>query len=67
MIKVPVFDNWFYQVEGFTLKAERFYDDLEVFALTDPDVLKQWLKAAFEAGAEMQRNAICERISNDWK
>ena len=67
MTRIPVFDDWFYRLEGFGLKAERFYDDLEVFAHTDPDVIKQWLKAAFEAGVEMQRNIICERISDDWK
>jgi hypothetical protein len=52
------FDEWFYQLEAFSLKSERFFNDCEHYSnCVDEDEQKEaekvflsWLKAAFEAG-----------------
>lgn len=52
------FDDWFYSTlpNGFILRAEYFYSDLD---MTDPTKtamkMKQWLEAAFDAGVESAR------------
>lgn len=43
------FEDWFYEPEGFCIKAERFYEDIDVFARKKPEVLVEWLRSAFEA------------------
>ena len=50
------FEDWFYQLEGYTLKAERFYEAIDVFARKKPEVLVEWLRAAFEAGQQSQQS-----------
>jgi hypothetical protein len=48
-----LFEQYFNELEGYTLRAERFYDDVEV-----PDVklraklMRKWLEAAFDMGYE---------------
>ena len=54
------FDEWFYQLEAFSLKSERFFDDCEHYSnCVGEDEQKEaekvfisWLKAAFVAGQE---------------
>jgi hypothetical protein len=54
------FDDWFYQLEAFSLKSERFFKDCEHYLNYGNDVRQKeaekvflsWLKAAFEAGQE---------------
>ncbi len=50
------FNEWFYEVEGFALRSERFYEDLEYYAEDDaprvPKRVLEWLKAAYEVGLE---------------
>jgi hypothetical protein len=43
------FDDWFYEVENYGLRAERFYEDLQR-AMDDPTRMVEWLKAAYEQG-----------------
>ena len=47
------FDQWLNEIEGFSLRMERAYDDL-VKNPKDPvdnwNQIKEWLKAAYEAG-----------------
>jgi hypothetical protein len=54
------FDEWFHQLEYFSLKSERFFWECDHY-LKDNDelqkkegekILLSWLKAAFEAGRE---------------
>ncbi len=42
-----LFDQYFNELEGFTLRSERFYGELEV---ADPRRIKQWLEWAFYSG-----------------
>lgn len=46
------FDDWFNEVEVFSLRSERFYDDLITYKLEgiDAEYFVKWLKAAYEAG-----------------
>lgn len=47
------FDDWFYELEGYHFRAERFWDD---FASQDPKLVLEWLRTAYEIGyAEGQR------------
>ena len=48
------FEDWFYEQEAFTLRAERFYLDLESYhdeLITEQDIVA-WLRAAYEVGKE---------------
>lgn len=47
------FDRWFFQREGYGLRAERFYDDVKH---CDATLMKEWLIAAYLVGrAEMDQ------------
>lgn len=49
------FDEWFDELEGYSFRSERFYDDFEYAAKTkNYDLMKQWLRAAYEMGKESQ-------------
>jgi hypothetical protein len=41
------FDQWWNQMEGFSLRAERFYDDVDS---GDHAQLVRWLRAAYMQG-----------------
>jgi len=49
--KLEAFYAWFYELEGFGFRAERFLDDLdgngELY-----DKMLPWLKAAYEVGKQ---------------
>lgn len=51
--RLMTFDQWLNEIEGFSLRMERAYDDL-VKDPKDPvdnwNQIKEWLKAAYEAG-----------------
>jgi len=44
-----IFDDWFNEVEVFSLRSERFYDGVDKFI---NDLILSWIKAAYEAGYE---------------
>lgn len=49
------FDDWFYGQEGFALRAERFYDDVERTHSSNTEraiTMVGWLRAAYETGKE---------------
>ena len=46
------FDDWFYEIESHSLRAERFFSTLDEFKFQnniDAEAIK-WLRAAFNAG-----------------
>jgi hypothetical protein len=43
------FDNWFYELEGFHIRAERFWGDYES---KDRDVMIEWMRTAYQMGYE---------------
>ena len=47
------FQQYFHQQEGFGLRSERFYEDLDIQRLYSEDcvVMTKWLEAAFIQGA----------------
>lgn len=60
MEKRKTFEDWFHQLEAFSLKSERFFDDCEHYSNCVDDfeqkeaqtVFLSWLRATFEAGGE---------------
>lgn len=56
-----IFEDWFYETEGFGFRAERFYNDLN-FVWSAPNAYDldgtgaehfvKWLEAAYKAGYE---------------
>lgn len=54
------FDEWFNEQEGFSLRCERFYDDVEMYKYHceagDVDVLLKWLRAAYDVGHEQGKS-----------
>lgn len=54
------FEDWLNEIEGFSLRCERAYDDLVVNPKDEVDNwqnIKDWLKGAFDAGYEAGKNA----------
>jgi len=43
------FDDWFYEMEGYGFRAERFWDDFE---RQDRVAMIEWLKTAYQMGSE---------------
>lgn len=50
------FDDWFYEQEGFHIRAERFYEEMDMMLGGAPDEciisIVKWLRAAYEVGKE---------------
>lgn len=45
------FDDWFYELEGYSFRSERMIDDLYYASETkDVSMMISWIKAAFEQG-----------------
>jgi len=43
------FDNWFYELEGFHIRSERFWDDYES---KNRDAMIEWMRTAYQVGYE---------------
>lgn len=53
---MKTFEDWFFEINGYTLRAEWFYVDvISVKEVKSEQSLVQWLRAAYEAGQESQR------------
>lgn len=47
------FDEWFNEVEVYSLRSERFYDNLiDYYQGDNAEIIEKWLRAAYEAGRE---------------
>lgn len=49
------FEDWFYEPEGFALRAERFYDEFDLMTGGEAAAnirIMRWLRAAYEVGKE---------------
>ena len=50
------FEDWFYEQEGFHIRAERFYDEMDMMLGGTPEAgiisIVGWLRAAYEVGKE---------------
>lgn len=46
-----LFEDWFYELEGFCFRSERFYDDFDYAAKTgDYKKIVKWLQTAYDVG-----------------
>jgi len=43
------FDDWFYELEGFVFRSERFWDDFES---KNRDSVLEWMRTAYQMGYE---------------
>jgi len=43
------FDDWFYEMEGYGFRAERFWSDYDA---KDQVVMMKWLRTAYQMGYE---------------
>jgi hypothetical protein len=51
------FDSWFYKLESFGLRCERFYEDIAISDLTKRSTIAcKWLEAAFNQGVQSVEN-----------
>ena len=48
------FEDWFYETEVYSLRAERFYEELMSYHsdLVGDQNIVRWLRAAYEVGKE---------------
>lgn len=44
-----LFDEWFYELEGFTFRSERFWDD---FDNQNKNAILKWIRTAYRMGYE---------------
>lgn len=62
------FLRWFHELEGFSLRSERFYNDFLSYIDEQKDsyaavkMMIKWLEAAFEAGVNQQK--VLDKIQN---
>lgn len=49
------FEEWLDEVEVFSLRRERLYDDIE---LGDVSVMMGWLRTAYELGRDQGRSEV---------
>lgn len=63
------FEDWFYEIEGFGIRAERFYDDLAAFHAdkVGDQTIVGWLKAAYAMGREHENIGWVESHWDDGK
>lgn len=60
------FDDWFDELEGYSYRSERFWDDLEYGAQgRDYALIKQWLKTAWEIGYQSAESKLYGGTKND--
>ena len=53
MLLKQKFHDYFFELEGYSLRAERFYNDLSIEDKTQLAIIrKEWLEAAFMEGAQ---------------
>lgn len=58
------FEDFFYELEGFSLRAERFWDDFSNMTPNERKRAEQWLRAAFIRGAEAMANDTLETLGD---
>ena len=48
------FEEWFHELEGFALRSEKFYADMQMYkdSINSPKVMVDWLQAAYEQGKQ---------------
>ena len=60
------FNDWFFELEGFGMRCERFYDELSTFrddiSFGKPESLIVWLQAAYEAGQESTSAKVDDKV-----
>lgn len=70
------FSKWFNEIEGFALRGERFYDDLDTItgidktaseASRNTSLMLDWLKAAYEEGYNQARYDTMKLYWDDGK
>lgn len=54
------FDDWFQEMEGYGLRAERYYEDCENGA--ESKVMTEWVRTAWQLGAAAERERCCQLV-----
>jgi hypothetical protein len=55
------FDDWWNEIENFSLRSERFFESMTQFSATGKPVnMELWLRAAFDAARAQQEEPTCE-------
>lgn len=57
------FEDWFHEPENFSLRAERFYEEIRYYKYNDKmdnSRILEWLRAAYEAGREHEQQKNLE-------
>lgn len=52
MVEYPTFEDWFYEIENYGFRSERFFQHLDLITNTRErnDFIENWMRAAFESG-----------------
>ena len=52
-LKYPTFEDWYFEIENYSLRAERFWESLDQFGPNATRAnLEIWLRAAFDSARE---------------
>lgn len=53
--RYETFEDWWNEIESFSLRSERFFESMTQFSATGKPVnMELWLRAAFEAARSQQ-------------
>lgn len=58
------FNEWYQDLEGFHLRCERVWEELDIDSRDQYFMLNRWLLAAFEAGAKAAYKDIEKYVSS---
>jgi hypothetical protein len=60
MVEYPTFEDWFYEIENYGFRSERFFQHLDLISNTRErnDFIENWMRAAFESGRNPQDRYI---------
>ncbi|CAB4142725.1 hypothetical protein UFOVP447_30 [uncultured Caudovirales phage] len=54
------FEEWFYGIENYSLRAERFYNEIDPDSRIDTKAIVSWLEAAYKVGYEHRNKELMD-------
>ena len=51
------FDEWLYEIENFSVRVERLYEDLNDYQGDNIEIVTKWLEAAYNVGYEAGKDS----------
>lgn len=59
------FDEWMYEIEAFSSRRERLYEDLNDYQGDNIEIVDEWLEAAYNTGKSAGLQEILDLMLSD--